>query len=52
MQLERQTAKTEMTTSRLNAFSVFLAALVEITKMLGFSNKKAQYEEKMECDEH
>ena len=46
MQLERQSAKPEMTTSKLNIISVFLVAVVEITKILRFSNKKTQYEEK------
>lgn len=38
--------KTEMTTSRLKTVSVCHLAVVEITKMLGSSNKTTQYEEK------
>lgn len=44
MQPERQTTKSEMTTSRL--VSIFLVAVVEITKLRGFSNETAQHEEK------
>lgn len=44
--------KTGMTTSRLNMVSVFFVAVVEISKMLGFSNEKTQHEDILEHDKY